>query len=65
MEAMDFIAAGDSVLVSVRQRGVARASSVPTDTRYYTLWSFRGPKVIRIENFHERAEAVEAAGLQE
>src|SRR3954470_18104102 len=65
MEAVDFIVAGDSVLVDVRQRGSARASGVPSDTRYYTLWSFRGRKVIRIENFQERAAAVEAVGLPE
>jgi ketosteroid isomerase-like protein len=63
MEAVDLIPAGDSVLVSVRQRGVARRSGIPSDARYYTLWSFRGSKVIRIETFRERARALEAAGL--
>jgi ketosteroid isomerase-like protein len=65
MEAEEFISAGDSVLVSVRQRGVARISGIPTDAHYFTLWSFRGSKVIRIENFQERDEALEAAGLSE
>jgi len=65
MEAEELIAAGDSVLVSVHQRGVARASGVPTEAHYFTLWSFRGPKVIRVENFQERAKALEAAGLSE
>jgi ketosteroid isomerase-like protein len=65
LEAEEFISAGDSVLVSVRQRGVARISGVPTDAHYFTLWSFRGSKVIRIENFQERVEALEAAGLSE
>jgi ketosteroid isomerase-like protein len=65
MEAEELIAAGDTVLVSVRQRGVARISGVPTEAHYFTLWSFRGRKVIRIENFPERAQALEAAGLSE
>ncbi len=65
MEAEELIAAGDTVLVSVRQRGVARLSGVPTEAHYFTLWSFRGRKVIRIENFRDRAEALEAAGLSE
>jgi ketosteroid isomerase-like protein len=65
MEAEEFISAGDSVLVSVRPRGVARISGIPTDAHYFTLWSFRGSKVIRIENFQERDEALEAAGLSE
>jgi ketosteroid isomerase-like protein len=65
MEAEEFISAGDSVLVSVRQRGVARISGVPTDAHYFTLSSFRGSTVIRMENFQERVEALEAAGLSE
>jgi ketosteroid isomerase-like protein len=65
LKAEELIPAGDSVLVSVRQRGVARISGVPTDEHYFTVWSFRGRKVIRIENFQERAQALEAAGLSE
>ena len=63
LKAEEFIPAGDSVLVSVRQQGVARISGVPSDERYFTVWSFRGRKVIRIETFPERAQALEAAGL--
>jgi ketosteroid isomerase-like protein len=65
LKAEELIPAGDSVLVSVRQQGVARISGVPTDEHYFTVWSFRGRKVIRIENFRERAQALEAAGLRE
>jgi ketosteroid isomerase-like protein len=65
MDAEELIAAGDSVLVRVRQRGIARTSGVPTEAHHFTLWSFRGPKVIRVENFQERAKALEAAGLRD
>ena len=51
--------------VSVHQRGVGRTSGVPTEMRYFTLWSFRGRKVIHLESFRERAAALEAAGLSE
>src|SRR2546423_9145265 len=64
MEAEEIVAVGDSVLVGVRQCGVGRASGVPTEIRYFTLWSFRGRKVIRLESFTKRADALEAAGLQ-
>jgi ketosteroid isomerase-like protein len=47
----------------VRQRGIGSTSGVPTEMRYFTLWTFRGRRVIRIESFRERAEALEAAGL--
>jgi ketosteroid isomerase-like protein len=65
LAAEEIIAAGDSVLVGVHLRGVGRASGVPAESRHFTLWSFRGRKVIRIESFGERAEALEAAGLSE
>ena len=53
------------MIVSVRQQDVARISGVPSDEHYFTVWSFRGLKVIRIETFPERAQALEAAGLSE
>ena len=65
MEAGDLMAAGDSVLVSVHQRGIGSTSGVPTELRYFTLWSFRGRKVIRIESFRDHHEALKAAGLSE
>jgi ketosteroid isomerase-like protein len=65
MEAGEIDPVRDSVVVGVRQRAVGRASGVPTEIRYFTVWSFRGPKVIRIESFTERAEALEATGLSE
>jgi ketosteroid isomerase-like protein len=53
------------VVAAVRQRGVGSGSGAATEFRYFHVWSFRGAKVIRLENFRERAEALEAAGLPE
>jgi hypothetical protein len=53
------------VLVGVLQRGVGDESGAATEFRYFQVWSFRGRKVIRLENFRERAEALEAVGLRE
>jgi uncharacterized protein len=65
MEAEEIVPAGDSVVVSVHQHGVGSASGVPTEMRFFTLWTFRGRKVIRLESFRERTEALEAVGLRE
>jgi uncharacterized protein len=65
IEAEEIVAVGDSVIASVHQRGVGSTSGIPTELRYFMLWTFRGRKVIRLENFRERAEALEAAGLGE
>ncbi len=63
IEAEDIIAVDGSVVATVCQRGVGRESGAETEFRYFQVWSFRGGKVIRLENFRERAEALEAAGL--
>jgi len=65
IEAEHIADAGDSVLVAVRQRGVGSASGVVTELRYFQVWSFRGGKVVRLENFRERQEAVLAAAPSE
>jgi ketosteroid isomerase-like protein len=63
IEVEDVTDAGDSVVAAVRQRGVGGASGAATEFRYYQVWSFRGRKVIRLENFREHLEALEAVGL--
>jgi ketosteroid isomerase-like protein len=65
MGAEDIVAVGDSVLVSVHQRVTGKISGVPTEARYFSIWSFQGGKVIRIESFGGRAEALQALGLGE
>jgi ketosteroid isomerase-like protein len=61
--AEDLLPAGDSVPASVLQRGTGDASGAETELRYFQLWSLRGDKVIRLENFRERDKALRAAGL--
>ncbi len=54
--------AGSSVIASVRKRGVGSESGAETEFRYFQVWSFRGHRVIRLENFRERSDALDAAG---
>jgi ketosteroid isomerase-like protein len=61
----EFLDAGDSVVVRVRQRGTGPGSRAPVEMRYYQVWTLRGSSVIRIENIREREEALEAVGLHE
>ena len=63
IEAEELLPAGDSVLATVIQRATGDVSGAETDFRYFQLWSLRAGKVIRLENFRERDEALEAAGL--
>ncbi len=65
IEAEEITDTEGSVVVTVHQRGVGSESGAETEFRYFQVWSFRGRKVIRLENFRERAEALEAAGISE
>ena len=64
--AEELIEAGDSVVVVARQRGTGRESGLVADMgQQFQVWTFRGRTVIRFEAFRERADALEAVGLQE
>jgi ketosteroid isomerase-like protein len=63
IEAEEVIEAGDTVVVGIVQRAEGDASGAATEFRYFQLWSFRGGRVIRLENVRDRAEALAAAGL--
>jgi uncharacterized protein len=60
----DFIESGDHVVVTVRQRGVGKASGIEIDQTRSQVWTFRDGKVIRFRSFLKRQEALEAVGLQ-
>ena len=64
IEAEEIRGVGGAVLASVRQRGIGRHSGAVTELRYVHLWTLLGPRVIRLDNFRDRAEALEAAGLE-
>ena len=65
MEAESYRDADNTVLVDVRRTARGRNSGAAIDDRVIHLWTFRGPKVIRLEVFEEKSEALEAAGLSE
>ena len=61
----EYIDAGDQVLVTIHWSGRGRGSGVQVDIRTYNLYTFRDGKVIRMDEFTERSDALEAAGLSE
>ena len=61
----EIIDAGDQVLVVAHHEGRGRKSGVKVDTRFYEVYTVREGKVSRVDEFTERAEALEAAGLRE
>jgi ketosteroid isomerase-like protein len=63
-EATEIIDAGGRVVVAVLQRGRPRGSDLPVESRWWQVLTFRDAGVTRIEMFSDRAEALEAAGLE-
>jgi ketosteroid isomerase-like protein len=59
------IDAGDRVLIETHVSGRGRGSGVEVNTRSYMLWTLQGNEVVRMDEFTERADALEAAGLSE
>ncbi len=64
-EPQEFIDTGDAVIVVSRLVGVGRGSDVPVEMDESVLWWFREGRIVRIEGFGSRAEALAAAGVDE
>ena len=63
--AEEFIDAGDRVVVKALYRGRGRGSGVPIEARFYAVHTLRDGRVVRVDEFTDRTEALEAAGLSE
>ena len=65
IEAEEYIDAGDGIVVVGRARGTARGSGLELDQKLFSLWKGRDGRLISVEFFGDRTEALEAVGLQE
>jgi ketosteroid isomerase-like protein len=54
----------DRVLVTVRVRGRGRGSGIEIDARLYDVYTLRDGKIVRMDQFTEQSEALEAVGLR-
>ena len=59
------IGRGDRVFLTARFQGRGRASGIEIDTHLYEVYTLRDGKVLRIDEYEHRAEALEAAGLSQ
>jgi ketosteroid isomerase-like protein len=58
----EFVDSGDRVVVTVRLGGRGRGSGVEVGARFYDLYTLRDGKIVRMDQFTERSEALEAIG---
>jgi ketosteroid isomerase-like protein len=61
----EVIDAGDQVVVVAHHKGRGHASGVEVNTRFYEVYTLREGKVSRVDEYTERAEALEAVWLRE
>ncbi len=61
----ELIDAGAQVVSIVTRHAVGRASGIELERPFALVWTVRNARVVRVEWFLSRAEAVEAAGLSE
>jgi ketosteroid isomerase-like protein len=65
-EPEQFIDAGESVIVRIRQGGRGRASTVAVEMpAYWQVYKLRGGRAVRVEIYREEGDAIAAAGLRE
>jgi ketosteroid isomerase-like protein len=56
---------GDHVIATVRLRGRGRGSGVEVDARFYDVFTLRDGKIVRMDQFTERSDALGAVGRAE
>ena len=65
MKGEQFIDAGDQVIVRVAQEGRGDDSGVPVTGTFWFVLGVRDRKVVSLDMYAMREEAIEAAGLSE
>jgi len=61
----EVIGSGDHVIVIACFRGRGRGSGVRVAQRLYEVYTLRNGKVLRVDEFSDRDQALEAVGLRE
>jgi uncharacterized protein len=61
----EFVDRGDRVVVTVRLGGRGRGSGVEIDARFYDVYTLRDGKIVRMDQFTDQSEALQAVELLE
>ena len=64
-EAEEVVESGEQLLVGLKLQATGRSSKIEGEFRIYQVWTIRDGKLVRLESYLSREEALEAAGLRE
>jgi ketosteroid isomerase-like protein len=62
-EPLEYIDAGDRVVVTARLVGLGKHSGVAVERTWFYVWTVKNGKALRMDGYADRTEALEAAGL--
>jgi ketosteroid isomerase-like protein len=65
VENLDYVAAGECVLIPSRQWGIGAGSGARVELRLTTLFELRDGRIARVHQYDTLNEALEAAGLSD
>ncbi len=63
--ALEFIRAGDRVVMGVRGPAIDEVGGEPLDGQIFNVFTLRSGRIVRIEDHRLRAEALRSAGVDE
>jgi uncharacterized protein len=64
-EVEEVIDAGDKAVAVVRDEGRSKAAGIMLERRHAEVWTIQGGRVVRIEPFDHKHQALEAVGFSE
>ena len=65
IEPIEFVDAGDQVVVVARLVGRGKGSGVDVEREWAYVWTLREGKVLRMDGYADRSEALKAVSLAE
>jgi ketosteroid isomerase-like protein len=64
-EVEEITGADERLMVALKLHATGRASGIEREFRIFQAWTIRNGKLVRLESYLSREEALEAAGVQE
>jgi ketosteroid isomerase-like protein len=65
IDALEFTRGGDRVVMGARGPSITEVGDEPLEGQIFNVFTLRDGRIVRIEDFRERSEALAAAGVSE